>query len=106
MSLPCVQRRAWKVLAAAAQEAAPTDGPPSESLAVEFDTESDTEATIITVRGRDRADLLMALTGAFNVLELRVVSASILSTDDGRVLDSFRVTGWEDEKVRLCGFRL
>lgn len=97
----CSQRRAWKVLAAAAQEAAPTDGAPSDALSVDFDNVSDPEATIITVSGRDKADLLMALTGGFNALELRVISATITSTEGGRVLDQFRVTGFEDEKVWL-----
>ena len=67
---------------------------------VEFDNDSDPDATIITISGRDKADLLMALTGSFNALELRVVSANILSRDDGRVLDNFRVTDMHDAKAR------
>jgi UTP:GlnB (protein PII) uridylyltransferase len=67
---------------------------------VEFDNDSDPDATIITISGRDKADLLMALTGSFNALELRVVSANILSRDDGRVLDNFRVTDMHDAKAQ------
>ncbi len=69
------------------------------TVQVEFDNDSDPDATIITISGRDKADLLMALTGSFHALELRVVSANILSRDDGRVLDNFRVTDLDDAKV-------
>ncbi len=51
------------------------------------------------VSGQDKSDLLMALTGAFNSLELRVCSANITSNEAGRVLDVFRVTDMDDEKV-------
>ena len=70
-------------------------------MQVDFDNDSDPDATIITISGRDKADLLMALTGSFHALELRVVSANILSRDDGRVLDNFRVTDLDDAKVKL-----
>ena len=72
---------------------------------VEFDNDSDPDATIITISGRDKADLLMALTGSFHALELRVVSANILSRNDGRVLDNFRVTDLDDAKARPQQFR-
>lgn len=49
--------------------------------------------------GQDKSDLLMALTGAFNSLELRVCSANIASNEDGRVRDIFRVTDMQDEKA-------
>ena len=53
------------------------------------------------VSGQDKSDLLLALTGAFNSLDLRVCSASIASNEEGRVLDVFRVTDMQDQKA--CG---
>lgn len=66
---------------------------------MEFDNEEDPEATVIRVSGQDKSDLLMALTGAFNSLDLRVCSASISSMDNGAVMDVFHVTDSHDEKV-------
>ena len=53
----------------------------------------------VQVSGQDKSDLLLALTGAFNSLDLRVCSASIASNDEGRVLDVFRITDMQDQKA-------
>ena len=71
-----------------------SDGP----MDVLFDNTSDDVCTVITVEGKDQAHLLMSLTGAFNTAGLSVVSASITS-DEGRVLDVFRVQTAEGKKV-------
>lgn len=58
------------------------------------------------VSGQDKSDLLLALTGVFNSLDLRVCSANIASNEDGRVRDVFRITDMQDEKagaVALAG---
>lgn len=73
--------------------------PQMQALLVEFDNDEDPDATVIRVSGQDKSDLLMALTGAFNSLDLRVCSASISSTDDGAVMDVFHVTDMQDKKV-------
>lgn len=87
------------MLAAVGPEAVAADTSAADKLSVVFDNESDPDSTIITISGRDRADLLMSLTGGFSALDLRVVAANIKSSDDGRVLDDFRVTGLDDKKV-------
>lgn len=69
-------------------------------LNIEFDNQKDPDSTVITVSGQDQTDLLSQLTGAFNSLELIVASANIATTDDGQVLDVFRVTD-DQEKARL-----
>jgi len=60
----------------------------------------DPDATVITISGPSHDNLLLQLTGAFNVLELTVASASIQADEDGGVLDVFRVTNRADEKAR------
>ena len=77
------------------------EGAAAAGPSVVFDNESDPEASIITIRCRDKPDLLMALTGGFNALDLRVVAANIMSSEDGYILDEFRVTGLDDKKVRV-----
>jgi len=78
--------------------------PQMQALLVEFDNDEDPDATVIRVSGQDKSDLLMALTGAFNSLDLRVCSASISSTDDGAVMDVFHVTDMQDKKVPESDF--
>jgi len=65
-----------------------------------FDNGADPDATVITISGPSHDNLLLQLTGAFNVLELTVASASIQADEDGGVLDVFRVTNRADEKAR------
>ncbi|GFR49731.1 hypothetical protein Agub_g11888 [Astrephomene gubernaculifera] len=69
-----------------------------EGLNIFFDNNSDNECTVVTVEGKDNAHLLISLTGGFSSAGLIVISASITS-DDGRVLDVFRVQTAEGTKV-------
>ncbi|KXZ47781.1 hypothetical protein GPECTOR_33g663 [Gonium pectorale] len=69
-----------------------------EGLDIVFDNSSDDECTVVTVEGKDNAHLLMSLTGGFSSAGISVVSASITS-DDGRVLDVFRVQTADGKKV-------
>ena len=92
------------VTAAAATEAAPPQGAQGSNLStmplkVEFDNESDPEATVISISGPDQTDLLMQLTGAFNALELTVASANIRTSKHGEIKDIFRVVDANDQKV-------
>lgn len=74
--------------------------PQLQGLLVEFDNEEDPDATVIRVTGQDKTDLLMALTGGFNSLDLRVNSASISSNnDEGRVMDVFHITTASDQQI-------
>lgn len=70
----------------------------SGELVVSFDNDADPECTVLTVEGKDRSDLLMSLTGALTASDVAVVSASITS-DDGRVLDVFRCTTLDGNKI-------
>ncbi len=69
-----------------------------ETLVIDFDNDADPECTVITIEGKDQSDLLMSLTGAFTTSGVVVNSASIQS-DEGKVLDVFRVTTMEGDKV-------
>ncbi|KAK9915375.1 hypothetical protein WJX75_008171 [Coccomyxa subellipsoidea] len=71
----------------------------SSGLMIEFDNNTDPDATVVTITGPDQHNLLLRLTAALNSLGLNVVSASISSSDDGSVYDVFRVTNSEDQKV-------
>lgn len=73
------------------------------NLHLMLDNESDANASVITVSGRDQKDLLVQITAGFKALDLQVVSASILTDDDDNVLDVFRVLDNNDEKVFLHG---
>ena len=68
------------------------------NLTIEFDNSADPEATVITVSGQDHTDLLSQMTGAFNSLDMVVISATISTDGNGQVLDVFRVTEY-DKKV-------
>ncbi|KAG2436035.1 hypothetical protein HYH02_011747 [Chlamydomonas schloesseri] len=70
----------------------------ADGLDIMFDNNSDAECTVVTVEGKDKAHLLMSLTGGFSTAGLTVISASITS-DDGRVLDVFRVQTADGKKV-------
>ncbi|GLI71249.1 hypothetical protein VaNZ11_016372 [Volvox africanus] len=76
-----------------------------DGLDILFDNSSDNECTVVTVEGKDKAHLLMSLTGAFSSCGLAVISASITS-DDGRVLDVFRVQTADGKKVSEDQFAL
>lgn len=69
------------------------------NLTISFDNDADEEATILNVSGQDQSDLLMQLTGALSALELHVLAATIKTTDDGQVLDVFRVVDNKGIKV-------
>ncbi|KAK9829872.1 hypothetical protein WJX72_008358 [[Myrmecia] bisecta] len=68
-------------------------------LILDFNNDADPEATVITIQGQDQSDLLMTLTGAFNSLDLAVISATIRTTDEGQVLDVFKVVDANDQKI-------
>jgi alpha-amylase len=85
---------------ATAAQVLPSVDSSSEALQVIIDNNSDTECTVITVEGKDQPHLLMSLSGAFTTAGFTVVSASITS-DDGRVLDVFRVQTADQTKVSL-----
>ena len=74
----------------------------SGGLTIDFDNNTDPDVTVVTITGPDQHNLLLRLTAALNSLGLNVVSASISSSDDGTVLDVFRVTNSEDQKVSKC----
>ena len=78
------------------QQAADAAAESGFALSIVFDNGADPEATVITVSGQDQTDLLSQITGAFNSLDLVVTSANIATTDNGQVLDVFRVTDGED----------
>ena len=69
------------------------------NLSIEFDNDTDPEATVITVSGKDHTDLLSQMTGAFNSLDVVVTSATISTDGNGHVLDIFRVT---EEDAKVC----
>ncbi len=71
------------------------------NLTIAFDNDIDEEATILNISGQDQSDLLMQLTGALSALELHVLAATIKTTDDGQVLDVFRVVDNKGNKVGL-----
>lgn len=68
------------------------------SLKIDFDNDTEPDATVITVSGQDHTDLLSQMTAAFNSLDMVVHSATISTDNKGQVLDVFRVTE-EDQKV-------
>ncbi|GIM08991.1 hypothetical protein Vretimale_12884 [Volvox reticuliferus] len=74
-------------------------------LNILFDNSSDDECTVVKVEGKDKAHLLMSLTGGFSTCGLSVISASITS-DEGRVQDVFRVQTADGKKVSEDQFSL
>lgn len=68
-------------------------------LQIDFDNDGDPDVTLVSVSGPDQRDLLMQLTGAFNSMQLLVVAASIVTTEEGRVRDVFKVTDQRQQKV-------
>lgn len=74
------------------------------NLTISFDNDADEEATILNISGQDQSDLLMQLTGALSALELHVLAATIKTTDDGQVLDVFRVVDNKGNKVLEARF--
>ena len=71
----------------------------SSSLYIDFDNESDSESTVVTITGPDQHNLLLRITGALNSLGLSVKSASISVSEDSTVFDVFRVVNSADQKV-------
>ena len=71
----------------------------SSSLVIDFDNNSDSEATVVTLTGPDQHNLLLRITGALNSLGLNVKSASISVGPDNTVFDVFRVVGSDNKKV-------
>jgi len=74
------------------------------SLFIDFDNNSDSEATVVTITGPDQHNLLLRITGALNSQGLSVKSASISLGEDNTVFDVFRVVGSDDKKV--CNLHL
>ena len=71
----------------------------SSSLLIDFDNDSDSEATVVTITGPDQHNLLLRVTGALNSLGLSVKSASISVGGDNTVFDVFRVVDSDEKKV-------
>ncbi|CAL5221418.1 g3605 [Coccomyxa viridis] len=71
----------------------------SSSLVIDFDNNSDSEATVVTLTGPDQHNLLLRITGALNSLGLNVKSASISVGPDNTVFDVFRVVGSDNKKI-------
>ena len=59
-------------------------------LRVTFDNNSDPDNTIVNIEGSDQSNLLIRLSGAFSSAGVDVVAATITS-DEGRILDVFKV---------------
>ena len=91
------------VVAATVSAEASSSNLSSVPLQIDFDNEGDPDVTLISVSGPDQRDLLMQLTGAFNSMQLLVVAASIITTQDGRVCDEFKITDQQHQKVYACG---
>ena len=71
----------------------------SSSLVIDFDNNSDSEATVVTLTGPDQHNLLLRITGALNSLGLNVKTASISVGEDNIVFDVFRIVGSDGKKV-------
>ena len=95
------QAGVWAAAATVSAEAS-SSNLSSQPLQIDFDNEGDPDVTLVSVSGPDQRDLLMQLTGAFNSMQLVVVAASIITTEDGRVRDVFKVTDQQQQKVHAC----
>lgn len=95
------QAGVWAAAATVSAEAS-SSNLSSQPLQIDFDNEGDPDVTLVSVSGPDQRDLLMQLTGAFNSMQLVVVAASIVTTEDGRVRDVFKVTDQQQQKVHAC----
>ena len=96
----CCMSQAGVLMAAATVSAeASSSNLSSYPLQIDFDNEGDPDVTLISVSGPDQRDLLMQLTGAFNSMQLVVVAATIITTQDGRVRDVFKITDQQHQKV-------
>lgn len=91
------------VVAATVSAEASSSNLSSVPLRIDFNNEGDPDVTLISVSGPDQRDLLMQLTGAFNSMQLLVVAASIITTQDGHVRDEFKITDQQHQKVHACG---
>lgn len=98
------QGHSWELAASPVDVTASMDF--SGGLIIDFDNNQDPDSTVVTITGPDQHNLLLRLTAALNSLGLEVVSASISSQDDGTVLDVFRVTNSEGQKVSLTARNL
>ena len=72
----------------------------SSSLFIDFDNESDSDSTVVTITGPDQHNLLLRITGALNSLGLSVKSASISVGEDNTVFDVFIVVNSADQQVK------
>ena len=99
----CRMSQAGVLMAAATVSAeASSSNLSSYPLQIDFDNDGDPDVTLISVSGPDQRDLLMQLTGAFNSMQLVVVAATIITTQDGRVRDVFKITDQQHQKVYTC----
>lgn len=95
----CRKYNAWQVLrrtllCAAVLEQQET----ATELQVTFDNSSDSEATVITLSGHDRPDLLHFITGAVGELSLNIVSANTRTLNEEAVI-TLKVTVKGDKVI-------
>ncbi|KAF5840255.1 glycoside hydrolase superfamily [Dunaliella salina] len=101
-----IQRLPLQMVRAAGAEtpAAEEEEEEEAMLKVHIDNQSDSENTVLTVEGKDQPHLLMTLSGALTTAGYMVVSADITS-DNGLVLDVFRLRTEDNQKVPESSFR-
>ena len=63
----------------------------SEEVVITFDNASDAASTVVVLRGADREGLLSSVVSAFSTLDVHVQSATIATSADGCVSDTFLV---------------
>ena len=62
--------------------------------------EDEEACTVLTVKNKDGSNMLMALTGVFSMFDVSVTEASISTSDDGEILDVFRIATDDNKPVR------
>ena len=72
----------------------------ASEIQIDFSNSEDSKATVISLSGHDRPDLLHVITGAIGELQLNIVSASTSTLQDEQAVITLRVTA-KGEKV--CG---
>lgn len=60
-------------------------------MVITFDNASDAASTVVVLRGADREGLLSSVVSAFSTLDVHVQSATIATSADGCVSDTFLV---------------
>jgi len=67
-------------------------GKSSPRLNIDFDNSVDETATVISIEGETKSNLLLSVAGAFSTMNIQVLDAMVKTTEDGTVMDVFRVT--------------